>query len=120
MLLSLGAFALVSLGFSLNGLPAGAIAVGMLIWGMSYSGAPTLLQTALANVAGDGADVAQSMLVTVLNLAFAASGVVDGVLLQTFGAGAVAAVVPVLVVPALLIVSVAGRRDFHAHAPRIG
>ena len=49
-------------------------------------GAPTLLQTALANTAGHEADVAQSMLVTVFNLAIAFGGMVGGGLLESFGA----------------------------------
>jgi len=53
------------------------------VWGLSFSGAPTLLQTALADAAGEGADVAQSMLVTVFNLAFAGSGALGGLLLET-------------------------------------
>ena len=56
-----------------------------MIWGFSFGGAPTLLQTALADAAGDGADVAQSALVTVFNLSFAGSGIIGGVLLETTG-----------------------------------
>ncbi|MCT5019978.1 hypothetical protein [Pseudomonas aeruginosa] len=52
---------------------------------MSSRGAPTLLQTALADAAGDAADVAQSMLVTVFNLAVAGGGIAGGVLLQRLG-----------------------------------
>lgn len=56
-----------------------------MLWGLSFSGAPTLLQTAMADAAGKDADVAQSMLVTVFNLSFAASGLLGGVLLETVG-----------------------------------
>ncbi|MFY1005130.1 MFS transporter, partial [Escherichia coli] len=69
-------------------LPAGGVYVMLALWGLSFGGAPTLLQTALADAAGDGAEVAQSMLVTVFNLAFAAGGAMGGVLLETAGAGA--------------------------------
>jgi predicted MFS family arabinose efflux permease len=44
-----------------------------------------LLQTALAKAAGDSADAAQSMLVTVWNLGIAGGGLVGGVLLQGWG-----------------------------------
>lgn len=79
---------------------------------MSFGGAPTLLQTALADVAGDGADIAQSMLVTVFNLAFAGSGVIGGVLLETWGASAIPWVALALLLPGLLIVSIAKRHAF--------
>lgn len=77
-------FPLVAFTLGLGGLPASAIYISIVLWGMSFGGAPTLLPTALADVAGDGADIAQSMLVTVFNLAFAGSGVIGGVLLETW------------------------------------
>ena len=52
---------------------------------MSFGGAATLLQTALADAAGDGADVALSLNVVAWNSAIAGSGVVGGVLLDTWG-----------------------------------
>jgi predicted MFS family arabinose efflux permease len=44
-----------------------------------------LLQTALADAAGDGADVALSLNVVAWNSAIAGSGVVGGVLLDKWG-----------------------------------
>lgn len=55
------------------------------LWGLTFGGAGTLLQTASADAAGEGADVAQSMIVTVWNLAIAVAGVVGGVLLSHWG-----------------------------------
>ncbi|NVZ50124.1 MFS transporter [Pseudomonas sp. B6002] len=89
MVLSLSAFTLVAFAFGVGGLSVSAIYMGMVLWGLSFGGAPTLLQTALADVAGEGGDIAQSMLVTVFNLAFAGSGVVGGVMLATWGAGGI-------------------------------
>jgi predicted MFS family arabinose efflux permease len=86
VLISLGAFTLISLTLGIIDTPPAVVYLGIAIWGLSFGGAPTLLQTALADAAGDGADVAQSMLVTVFNLAFAGSGVMGGVLLETVGA----------------------------------
>lgn len=54
-------------------------------WGLAFGGAATLFQTALAKTAGDAADVAQSMLVTVWNMAIAGGGIVGGLLLESFG-----------------------------------
>lgn len=87
VLSSLGAFALVSLALGFGDRSPALVYLCVAVWGLSFGGAPTLLQTALADAAGDGADVAQSMLVTVFNLAFAGSGVLGGVLLLTTGAG---------------------------------
>lgn len=59
-------------------------------WGLAFGGSATLFQTALANAAGDAMDVAQSMLVTAWNLAIAGGGVMGGLLLDGFGAAALA------------------------------
>jgi predicted MFS family arabinose efflux permease len=73
------------------------IAIGC--WGLAFGGSATLFQTALANAAGDAMDVAQSMLVTAWNTAIAGGGVIGGLLLNGFGAAALApAMVGLLVV----------------------
>ncbi|CAI8907139.1 Major facilitator family transporter [Pseudomonas chlororaphis] len=117
ILLSLTAFTLVSFALGLGDLPVSALYIGIVLWGMTFGGAPTLLQTALAEVAGDGADIAQSILVTVFNLAFAGSGVIGGVLLETWGASAIPWVVLALLLPALLIVSIAKGHAFRRSLP---
>ena len=85
-LLSLAGFALASLVLGFSGGSAIAVLLGIAAWGLTFGGAPTLLQTALADAAGDGADVAQSMLVTVFNLAVAGGGLAGGLLLERAGA----------------------------------
>jgi predicted MFS family arabinose efflux permease len=85
-LLSLAGFALASLALGFSGGSAIAVLLGIAAWGLTFGGAPTLLQTALADAAGDGADVAQSMLVTVFNLAVAGGGLAGGLLLERAGA----------------------------------
>ena len=62
------------------------IFVSLAIWGVTFGGAPTLLQTALADAAGQDADVAQSILVTVFNFAIACGGFTGGLILNIFGA----------------------------------
>lgn len=52
---------------------------------IALGGAPTLLQTAIAGTVGEDADIAQSMLVTVFNLAVAGGGLLGGLLLQKIG-----------------------------------
>lgn len=73
------------------------------IWGLAYGGVPTLFQTASAQAAGDAADVAQSMIVTIWNVAIAAAGAGGGVLLQAAGPAALPWALLVLIVPALVI-----------------
>jgi len=71
------------------------------LWGLAFGGLPALLQTALAKSAGESADAAQSMLVTVWNLGIAGGALVGGVLLQGWGITAFAWAVVVLMLLAL-------------------
>lgn len=59
---------------------------GIALWGISFGGVSTLLQKDMADRAGDNSDVAQSMFVTVFNLAIAIGGITGGVLLEKLGA----------------------------------
>jgi predicted MFS family arabinose efflux permease len=85
VLVSLAAFAATCLAFGFLAHVQGVIYLGVAVWGLSFGGAATLLQTALADAAGDGADVALSLNVVAWNSAIAGSGVVGGVLLDTWG-----------------------------------
>ncbi|MGY2399703.1 MFS transporter [Pseudomonas sp. SDO5271_S396] len=88
VLASLVAFAAISVAFGLLGEVPQVVYLGVAVWGLSFGGAATLLQTALADAAGEGADVALSLNVVAWNSAIAGSGVVGGVLLQTWGVAA--------------------------------
>lgn len=99
VLLSLGAFVLAALVMAVAGASPLAIYGSMVLWGLSFGGAPTLLQTASADAAGQDADVAQSMIVVAWNLAIAAGGITGGLLLQ----GASTASFPWAVLGLLLI-----------------
>lgn len=83
-------------------------------WGLAFGGAATLFQTALARTAGDAADVAQSMLVTVWNTAIAGGAIVGGVLLDRLGVGAFSPVLLVLLLATLLVACSARHRGFPA------
>ncbi|QNY29309.1 MFS transporter [Acinetobacter seifertii] len=85
-LLSLFIFAIATVLLGVYSSSSFVVLVGVVLWGFTFGGAPTLLQTALANTAGHEADVAQSMLVTVFNLAIAFGGMIGGGLLESFGA----------------------------------
>ncbi|WP_229722707.1 MFS transporter [Xylophilus rhododendri] len=85
VLASLFAFAAVALWFALWARVPAALYAGVAVWGLSFGGAATLLQTALADAAGDGADVALSMNVVAWNSAIAGGGVLGGLLLDNWG-----------------------------------
>lgn len=115
VLVSLGTFAAICVVFGLSGSHAEVIYLGVAIWGLSFGGAATLLQTALADAAGDGADVALSLNVVAWNSAIAGSGVVGGVLLDRWGVAAFPWAMLALVIVALLIAWSA-----HAHGFKPG
>jgi predicted MFS family arabinose efflux permease len=105
VLVSLAAFAAVSVFFGLFSGSAMAIYAGVFIWGLTFGGAATLLQTALADSAGEGADVALSMNVVVWNSAIAGGGLMGGVLLGQWGASSFPWVLLALLLVSLIIAS---------------
>ena len=109
VLLCLAGFALATLMLGQAQGAAWLVHVSVALWGLTYGGAPTLLQTACADAAGEGGDVAQSMLVTVWNSAIALGGIIGGLLLVGVGVESFGVVVLGLVALAWLLV-VSGRR----------
>lgn len=85
VLFSLATFAATALALGLWAASPLVVYAGVAVWGMTFGGAGTLLQTALADTAGDGADVALSMNVVAWNSAIAGGGLLGGVLLETQG-----------------------------------
>ena len=85
-LISLSAFAVAALILGFSGGSTAIVLIGIAIWGLTFGGAPIMLQTALAGAAGENADVAQSMFVTIFNLAVAGGGVIGALLLNRIGA----------------------------------
>ncbi|KAA0943967.1 MFS transporter [Pseudomonas sp. ANT_H14] len=112
VLVSLATFAATALAFGFFAEVPAVIYVGMAVWGLSFGGAATLLQTALADAAGDGADVALSLNVVAWNSAIAGSGVVGGVLLDTWGVVSFPWAVVFLVVVAFVIAWTARSHGF--------
>ncbi|MFI0778283.1 MFS transporter [Streptomyces sp. NPDC021212] len=117
-LLSLAGFALASLVLGAMGTSVPMVFLGIVVWGVTFGGAPTLLQTANADAAGDAADVAQSMFVTVFNLAVAGGGVFGGLLLESAGAGSIPWVLLGLTLLATAVVALAHRHGFKP-GPRV-
>lgn len=117
VLASLAVFALTALALGLAGSSPAIIYPAVALWGLTFGGAATLLQTALADAAGDGADVAQSMCVTVWNIAIAGGGIVGGFLLETWSVASFPWALLLFIVIGLVI-AVAARRHGFAPGPR--
>jgi len=83
--------------------------VTLAVWGAVFGSIAPVLQTASARAAGASADAAQSVLVTVWNLAIAIGGALGGVGLAVASAGALPLVSLPLALVALVVV-VGGRR----------
>ncbi|WP_441339377.1 MFS transporter [Paenibacillus sp. 7523-1] len=112
VLISITGFALasVSLGIGMNQ-PA-IIILGVSVWGLTFGGAATLLQTAIAQAGGRSADIAQSMLVTAWNIAIGGGGIIGGFLLELFGAGFLPGSLVILLLPSLLVAWLAKKHGF--------
>ncbi|KOT91312.1 MFS transporter [Streptomyces sp. NRRL F-5755] len=97
----------------LSGAP-GLVYAAVVLWGLGWGGAPTLLQTAAGDAGGEQADAAQAMLVTLWNVAMAGGGVAGGVLLDALGTVALPWSVTGLMAPVVVVVLVARTHGFPA------
>lgn len=111
VLASMTLFAASSLLLAVFGDQPAAVYLGVVAWGLAFGGAPTLFQTASAKAAGAEADAAQSMIVTVWNVAMAGGGLAGGLLLDSIGATIFPAALLAILLPAL-VVAWAGRHGF--------
>ncbi|SPL72004.1 MFS transporter [Acinetobacter stercoris] len=111
-LYSLALFAVAISIFAFSSQTPLLIFFGIMIWGITFGGAPTLLQTALADTAGEDADVAQSMLVTIFNLAVAGGSIFGGILLSQYGIGSFIWVMLGLIVIGFVLVWLAKMHGF--------
>ncbi|KOT55402.1 MFS transporter [Streptomyces rimosus subsp. rimosus] len=92
----------------------GLVYVAVVLWGLGWGGAPTLLQTAAGDAGGEQADAAQAMLVTLWNVAMAGGGVAGGLLLDALGTMALPWSAVGLMVPVVIVVLVARTHGFPA------
>jgi predicted MFS family arabinose efflux permease len=92
-------FAGATLALGLAGRDPAVVFFSVAAWGLAFGGCATLFQTALAIAAGDGADVAQSLLVVTWNCAISGGGVIGGILLNRAGVASF----PWTLVPLLLV-----------------
>jgi predicted MFS family arabinose efflux permease len=108
----IAAFALVVVALGLAMDSPAVIYASMAIWGITFGGAGTLLQTASADAAGDGMDVAQAMVATIWNVAIAGGGLAGGMLLDSYGAASFPWAMLALLLVALTIAWRAHRHSF--------
>ncbi|RJT46083.1 MFS transporter [Rahnella woolbedingensis] len=114
LLLSLVLFALVSLALVFFSQSPAMVVLCVALWGFTFGGAATLLQTAIADATSEHADMAQSMVVVAWNLAIAGGGLTGGILLETTGVKAFPQTMLLLLVAGLLI---AWRAKMHGFRP---
>lgn len=112
VLCSLTAFALGCLLLGLTGHLLMPYFLAVVVWGFTFGGAATQVQTALSDAAGREGDLATSMLVTSFNLAIFGGGGLGGIALGDLGAFSFPWIVLVVVVSALVIAAVARRHGF--------
>ncbi|KAF2389167.1 MFS transporter [Pseudomonas frederiksbergensis] len=84
-LLAIGSFALIAALLSIAGEQSTVVYAASVIWGLGFGGAGAMMQTASADAAGDGVDLAQAMVTTAWNSAIAAGGALGGMLLTSGG-----------------------------------
>jgi multidrug resistance protein len=116
VLVALATFALTLVVLSIVGTNPVVLLVATGIWGLTFGGAATQLQTALADTAGSGADIALSMNVVIWNAAIAGGSIVGGILLEKGGAATFPPVVLVLILIGLFIAFSARHSGFPAGA----
>ncbi|MEC0245136.1 MFS transporter [Paenibacillus chitinolyticus] len=113
VLISLLGFALASVALWVGGTSAPVIYAAVALWGLTFGGAATLLQTAQAIASGEeGVDIAMPINTTVWNLAIAGGGIVGGTLLEFVGVQSFPGVLLILLLVALIIAWSAKRHGF--------
>lgn len=112
VLSAIGSFALTAVLLTIAGEQSIAVYLGSVVWGLGFGGAGAMMQTASADAAGDGVDLAQAMVTTAWNLAIAAGGAVGGALLTQGGTSMLPPTVAILALLAFVIALAARRYAF--------
>lgn len=112
VLLAIGSFAAVAVLLTIAGGQGIVVYAAAVIWGLGFGGAGAMMQTASADAAGDGVDLAQAMVTTAWNLAIAAGGALGGALLTTGGTSLLPPAVAALALIAFLVALAARRSAF--------
>lgn len=88
VLASLAIFAAATavLGFLSHGYSV--VLVGIALWGLTFGGAATSIQTAASDAAGEGVDIVGAMLTTVWNVGIACGGAIGALIYRSAGVSA--------------------------------
>lgn len=112
VLIAIGSFALTAIVLSIAADQSVAVYLGAVVWGLGFGGAGAMMQTASADAAGDGVDLAQAMVTTAWNLAIAGGGAIGGALLTQGGTSTLPPTVAILALLAFVIALAARRYAF--------
>ncbi|MFX3635183.1 MAG: hypothetical protein ACE3L7_10690 [Candidatus Pristimantibacillus sp.] len=113
VLLSLFGFALVSVALWAGGTSASVVYAAVAIWGLTFGGAATILQTALGNASSEeGVDIVMPINTTVWNLAIAGGGIAGGILSELGEVQAFPGVLLIFLLMALIIAWSAKKHGF--------
>ena len=107
---SLALFAACMLAFGVAGRNPMVVIGAVALWGFALGMAPTMFQAASAKAAGPATDVAQSMLVTVLNAGMSIGALAGGIALESVGVDSLAWI-SFAILAAALGLAVLARRD---------
>lgn len=116
VLLSLAALAAVSVVLAMGMREQVVILLAVIVWGWSFGGASTQMQTAAADSAGNHVDVVQAMVTTAWNLAIASGGILGGLLLNRAGAASFPWALMALMAVAFVIALLAKQQAFRPGA----
>ncbi|KAB7672223.1 MFS transporter [Bacillus sp. B1-b2] len=103
VLFSLAGFGLATLALGIGISEPTIIYIAVALWGLTFGGAATLTQTAIADNTKKGADIAQSMLVTVWNLAIAGGSAIGAILMESFDVSSFSWVMFILILLGFLV-----------------
>ncbi len=118
VLASLAGFGAAALAMALGGRAPAASYGAVVVWGLTFGGAATQLNTAAADAAAD-VDVTATLITTVWNLAILGGGLLGGALLSGLGATSLSWSALALIAAALAVAFTARRRAFPP-GPRSG
>jgi len=117
VLTSLAAFGASAVLMGVLGHVPVATAIGVIVWGLTFGGAATQLQTAAADAVSGGTELVTAMIATFWNTAIALGGIIGGALLGHFGATSLPwATVPLILVA--FLVALSARRHGFTPGPR--
>ncbi|WP_372007133.1 MFS transporter [Paenibacillus chitinolyticus] len=113
VLISLSGFALVSIALWIGGTSVTIVYSAVALWGFTFGGAATLLQSAQANASGEeGVDIAMPINTTVWNLAIACGGIIGGALLELLGVQSFPGALLILLIVSLMVAWSARKHGF--------